>query len=123
MSDEAHRSCLEVQMFGLLKEIGVEFAEQVPLRTGFVPDFIVTLYRPDGSKFEIDVETDGSQFHSTKNKRLADLMRDKSMRAIGLEVLRFREGFNLHQIYGALLQVARRNGVTNFPPFPESSGD
>lgn len=123
MSEEAHRSCLEVQMYGYLKEIGVEFAEQVPLRTGFVTDFIVTLYRPDGSKVEIDIETDGSEFHSTKNKRRADLMRDKSMYALGLGVLRFREGFTGHQVYGSILQFARRNGVVDFPKCPESFGD
>ena len=110
-------------MAGYLKEIGLDFEEQYSLRTGSILDFVVQFKRPDGSLFSIDVETDGSEWHHTKAQRLRDLMRDKNTRSLGIEVVRFREGFNMHQVYGTLLQVARRNGVVEFPPFPETSGD
>jgi very-short-patch-repair endonuclease len=123
VGDPVHRTCLEKQMAGYLKEIGLDFEEQYSLRTGSILDFVVQFKRPDGSLFSIDVETDGSEWHHTKSQRLRDLMRDKNTRSLGIEVVRFREGFNMHQVYGTLLQVARRNGVVVFPPFPETSGD
>ena len=123
MGDPAHRTCLEKQMAGYLKEMQFDFTEQYPLRSGSVLDFVVQFKRSDGSLFSIDVETDGSEWHHTKSQRMRDLMRDKNTRALGLEVVRFREGFSMHQVYGNLLQVARRNGIVNFPPFPETSGD
>ena len=123
MGDPEHRTCLEKQMYGYLKEMKFDFSDQYPLRTGSVLDFVVQFKRPDGSTLSIDVETDGSEWHHTKSQRMRDLMRDKDTRALGLEVVRFREGFNMHQVYGKLLQVARRNGVVDFPPFPETSGD
>ena len=123
MGDQAHRTCLEKQMAGYLKEIGLIFSEQYSLRTGSILDFLVTLKRYDGTEFYIDVETDGSNWHHTKSQRLKDLMRDKNTRSLGIEVLRFREGFNGHMVYGTILSCARRNGVKEFPPCPESFGD
>ena len=123
MGTQAHRTCLEIQMYGYLKEIGVQFSEQYSLRNGSILDFLVTLHRSDGSEFGIDVETDGSEWHHTKSQRQRDLMRDKNTRSVGIEVVRFREGFNLHQVYGTLLQVAHRNDVVDFPQFPGLSGD
>ena len=110
-------------MYDYLTRIGFEFAEQYPLRSGSILDFVVQFEKPDGSLFSIDIETDGSNWHNTKSQRMRDLMRDKTTRSIGLEVLRFREGFNLHMVYGTIQQCARRNGVKKFPPFPKENGD
>jgi very-short-patch-repair endonuclease len=110
-------------MYGYLKEIGVQFSEQYSTRSGSILDFLVTLHRSDGSEFGIDVETDGSAWHHTTSQRQRDLMRDKNTRSIGIEVVRFREGFNGHMVYGKLLQVAHRNDVVDFPPCPKSFGD
>lgn len=123
MGDPAHRTCLERQMAGYLKEIGLDFTEQYPLRNGSVLDFVVQMRRQDGTLFNLNIETDGSQWHHTTMQRKRDLMRDKTTRALGLEVVRFREGFNLHMVYGTLLQIARRNNVVDFPSFPGLSGD
>ncbi len=123
MGDPAHRTCLEKQMAGYLKQIGLVFVEQYPTRSGSILDFVVQLKKLDGTTLNIDVETDGRNWHHTKSQRQRDLMRDKTTRAMGLEVVRFREGFTMHQVYGALLQVARRNGVTEFPSIPGLSGD
>jgi very-short-patch-repair endonuclease len=123
MTDPSYRTCLEKQMAGYLKAIGLEFAEQYSLRSGSVLDFLVQFKKPDGTTFSVDVETDGSNWHHTTSQRQRDIMRDKTTRAMGIEVVRFREGFNCHQVYGTLVQVARRNGVVNFPPFPEVTGD
>lgn len=123
MGDPAHRTCLEKQMAGYLTEMKFDFVEQYALRTGSILDFIVQLKQEDGSTFSINVETDGSEWHHTKTQRTKDIMRDKNTRSLGIEVVRFREGFNMHQVYGTLLQVARRNGVKDFPKFPETSGD
>lgn len=117
MSDAQKRTCLEEQMYGYLKALNFNFTEQYPFNN-WVFDFLVQFKRQDGTTFSIDVETDGSNWHHTKSQRLRDLMRDKDTRTHGIEVVRFREGFNLHQVYGTIQQVSRRNGVTDFPEFP-----
>ena len=123
MGDPAHRTCLEKQMAGYLIEIGLNFEEQYALRSGSVLDFIVQFKRHDGTAFSIDIETDGSKWHHTTSQRQRDLMRDKTTRSMGIEVIRFKEGFNGHMVYGTILQVARRNGVVEFPSCPKSFGD
>lgn len=127
MGSEAHATCLERQARGYLIEIGLDFSEQYATRYASVFDFLVQVPRADGSILSIDLETDGSAWHHTKSQRQRDLMRDKTTRSMGIEVVRLREGFNGHTLYGALLQVARRNGVVDFPKcptsFPETSGD
>lgn len=123
MGEVQKRTCLEEQMYGYLTEIGFDFAEQYATRTNAVFDFLVQLKRDDGTTLSIDVETDGSAWHHTKSQRQRDLMRDKTTRALGIEVARFREGFTMHQVYGMLQQIARRNGVSVFPKFPDKTGD
>ena len=123
MGDPAHRTCLEKQMAGYLKAIGIAFTEQYPLRNGSVLDFLAQFKRPDGTMFSLNIETDGSEWHHTKSQRQRDLMRDKDTRSTGIDVIRFHEGFNLWQVYGTIQQICRRNGVKDFPPFPETSGE
>lgn len=123
MGDPAHRTCLEKQMYGYLSKIGFDFEEQYSLRNGSILDFIVQLKSDDGSLVSINIETDGSKWHHTTSQRQRDLMRDKNTRSLGIEVLRFREGFNGHTVYGAIQQVARRNNVKAFPACPETFGD
>jgi very-short-patch-repair endonuclease len=110
-------------MHGYLTQIGFDFEEQYSLRNGSILDFIVQLKKPDGTLISIDIETDGSKWHHTTSQRQRDLMRDKNTRSLGIDVLRFREGFNGHMVYGAIQQLARRYGVVNFPKCPESFGD
>ena len=108
MGDRTTRTCLEEQMFGYLTSLGVPFTEQYSTRTGFLLDFLIELPQGDGNIVKIDLETDGSPWHSKAHQVKRDRFRDRVMRETGYEVLRFKEGFTQHFVKQQLHEVARR---------------
>jgi very-short-patch-repair endonuclease len=111
MGDKTTRSCLEEQMFGYLTSLGVPFSEQYPTRSGFVMDFLVELSGTNGNT-KIDLEVDGSPWHSSASQRKRDRFRDNVMRDTGYEVLRFKEGFTQRFVEEQIHEVCRRCGCT-----------
>jgi very-short-patch-repair endonuclease len=119
MGDPAARSCLERQMAGYLTAMGIPFSEQHSNRLGFVIDFLLKLPRADGTTTPLDLEVDGSNWHSSPAQRRRDAFRDHRMRAAGYAVLRVREPFTAHFVEGEIREVARRHGCL----WPGSSGE
>ena len=122
-----HRTCLERQMHGYLKSFGFvqgrDFDEQYSTPNGRVLDFILQLRRKDGTILSIDIETDGTPWHSSKVQMNKDAHRDRSMRSIGYTVVRFREPLDRMITYKRLRDAAQKNGA-QFPPFvPDQTGD
>ena len=107
MGDKTSRSCLEEQMYGYLTSLGILFAEQQPTRGGFVIDFLIELQGKDGL-VKVDLEVDGSNWHSKPAQRNRDRFRDAIMRNAGFVVVRFREGFDRHFVEQQIHEVCRR---------------
>jgi very-short-patch-repair endonuclease len=119
MGDKTSRSCLEEQMYGYLTALGIPFSEQYPTRNGFVMDFLIELPREDGALVKIDLEVDGSPWHSKRHQLKRDRFRDAVMRNAGYVVLRFREGFTQRFAEEQIHEVARRYRCA----IPGSSGE
>jgi very-short-patch-repair endonuclease len=118
MGNKTSRSCLEEQMYGYLTELEVPFTEQFPTRGGFVIDFLLELPGETGL-VKVDLEVDGSNWHSSKAQRNKDKFRDAVMRNAGYIVLRFREGFSQRFVEEQIHEVARRYRCA----IPGSSGE
>lgn len=95
-------------MFGYLTKLGIPFSEQYPTRSGFVLDFLVELLTKGGSTIKIDLEVDGSAWHSKTAQRKRDKFRDQCMKHAGYEVIRFREGFTERFIEEQFHEIYRR---------------
>jgi len=108
MGNKTSRSCLEEQMYGYLTALEVPFSEQYPTRNGFVMDFLIELPRNDGALIKIDLEVDGSPWHSKGHQLKRDRFRDVVMRDTGYEVIRFREGFTQRFVEQQIHEVCRR---------------
>ena len=121
MGDKTTRTCLEEQMFGYLTSLGIPFSEQFPTRGGFVIDFLIEMPKEDGSTVKVDLEVDGSNWHSSKAQRNKDKFRDAVMRNAGYEVIRIKEGFTKRFMEEQIHEVCRRCSCT-IPGRPGSNG-
>lgn len=87
-------------MAATLDELGIEFAEQVSTRSGFVIDFAVYVDRSKGQK--VAIEVDGLLWHSSGKQRRRDAFRDMILRRSGWTVIRFNESFTMDDVEMAL---------------------
>jgi very-short-patch-repair endonuclease len=90
-------------MFHILTSLGIDFAEQVSTRSGFVLDFAIYVDRAANKK--IAIETDGGPWHSSKSQKKRDGFRDMILRREGWTVIRFGETFTRDDVTGALSGV------------------
>jgi very-short-patch-repair endonuclease len=97
------RTCLEERMFNILTSLGIDFAEQVSTRSGFVLDFAIYVDRAANKK--IAIETDGGPWHSSKAQKKRDGFRDMILRREGWTVIRFGETFTPSDVSAALAGV------------------
>lgn len=103
-----HRSCLERQMFGYLKALGLEegidFHEQYPFGH-YVLDFAFIQSR---NPFKgLDIETDGMIWHMSAKQRQRDGYRTYKLMKSGWIVERFKENFTKEQVQ----EVLTKHGV------------
>ena len=87
MRGDFHKTDIEEKAESILKEIGVDFTPQFPVRLGYVLDFAVFL--PSGRR--IDLETDGHRWHTSKRAKKRDNFRNYMLRRDGWEIFRIRE--------------------------------
>ena len=78
-------------MYGYLTQLGIEFTEQYPTRSGYLLDFALI-------DKKIAIETDGHAWHSSQQQRKRDRFRDHILRREGWTVIRFRETFTLSEV-------------------------
>lgn len=90
------RTSLEDKMKTILDSIGVEFAEQISTRSGFVIDFAIYIDRSKNQK--IAIETDGALWHKSPKSHQRDGLRDHILRKEGWKVIRFGENFTSQDV-------------------------
>jgi very-short-patch-repair endonuclease len=90
------RTCLEERMKSILDSLGIEYAEQVSTRSGFVIDFAIYIDRQQNQK--IALETDGSHWHSSPEQKKRDRFRDHILRQEGWKIIRFGEEFTRQDV-------------------------
>ena len=78
---------LENAVKAILDELGLEYAPQLPTRTGFIVDFAV--FCSEGRK--VALEVDGEVWHSNDRARKRDRFKDYQLKREGWEVLRIKE--------------------------------
>lgn len=83
-------------MANILSSLGIDFAEQVSTRSGFVIDFAIYVDRANNQK--VAIETDGAPFHSSAEQRRRDNFRDMILRREGWTVTRFGEKFTREEV-------------------------
>ena len=86
-----HRTSLEERMFGYLTQMGIEFTEQYPTRSGFLLDFAIL-------DKKIAIETDGNPWHTSRQQKTRDRFRDYMLKREGWIVIRFGEIFTLDDV-------------------------
>lgn len=77
MREDHYRTNLERTVAETLKEVGIPFRDQVPVRIGFVLDFVI-----ETESGKVVIEADGPT-HATPEGRKRDWFRDKCLRDAG----------------------------------------
>lgn len=77
MRQDNYRTNLEKAVSEAFEELGIKYRDQVPLRIGFVLDFVI-----ETKSGKVVVEADGPT-HATPEGRQKDWFRDKCLREAG----------------------------------------